>query len=64
MYSVKDVNIFKPFGQKDLSNFNLVKISEIYDNLENLQENNKQLVFLDEAGNENLKEMKRLLVEK
>ena len=36
--------------EKNLSNFNLIKISDIYNNLNNSQ--NKQLVFLDEKGRE------------
>jgi len=46
---VKDVEIFKSSASKNLSNFKLIQISEIYNNLEN---SSNELVFLDENLNE------------
>ncbi len=48
----EESQIFKLFYNRDLTKFKLEKISEIYDNLENNAPENKQLFFLDEAGNE------------
>ncbi|MFA5060820.1 MAG: LamG-like jellyroll fold domain-containing protein [Candidatus Pacearchaeota archaeon] len=44
--------VFKPFGREELNNFNLIKISELYSEIEKGNKNTDNLVFLDEKGRE------------
>ncbi len=52
MQNSSSMNMLKKRDYIKLSDFNLIKISEIYNNLENNNLENKQLVFLDEQGRE------------
>jgi intein/homing endonuclease len=47
VYSVEDVDIYKSFGEEDLSNFKLQKITETYKQFENKEE----IYFLDSENN-------------
>jgi len=44
VYVVKDVELFKSFGEEDLSNFKLQKITDVY---KDINENNKNVYFLN-----------------